>query len=132
MSSYGSFGNQAFYGNQSSMNGSINGSMTYNPSMGSFGSNASRTQVYRGRQNQPVGQVLSDSMLESPNASVMGNNEIHIPADLVGLMNQQCNEMVRQAYLRGYQDGQMAMQGGKKRRSTKKKKTTRKRSSSRK
>ncbi len=138
MSSYGSLGNQGFYGSQSQS--SIGSSMTYNPSMGSLGSlNQSATRINnRGRQ-QAVGRVLTNSMLQS-NHSMMsneGNASINIPippipADLIGIMNEQCNEMVRQAYIRGFQDAQMQHGLGKKRRSTKKKTTRRKRSTSRK
>jgi hypothetical protein len=142
MSSYGSFGNRAFYGNAS--NGSLqpNGSTTYNPSLGSLGSNVSRTRVNNRdvRQEVPMGPVIPPELLGSPNHSMVNNGIVppppamnqNIPQDLIQRAGMNCDAIVREAYQRGYQDAQIALQGGKKKRSIKKKKTTRKRSTSRK
>ena len=149
MNSYGSLPsgnlNQSFYGSQSNINLPPNGNMTYNPSLGSLGNmNASRTRVNNrgvGQPVPPVGRVLTNSLLGSPNGSMVNNGVAHpqvmnqyIPQDLAQRTNINCYDIVREAYQRGYQDAQMAFQQGmgKKRRSTKKKTTTRKRSTSRK
>lgn len=145
MSGYGSFGNRSFYGSQS--NGSLpqNGSMTVNPSYGSLGNmNASRTRVNNRGVGQPVpqvGRVLTNSLLGSPNGSMVNNGvpvppqiNQYIPQDLIQRVNVNCYDIVLEAYQRGFQDAQNVLQQqgmGKKKRSTKKR-TTRKRSTSRK
>lgn len=147
MSNYGSLnGNQGFYGSQLMGSLSSNGSMTANPSYGSLG-NMSRTRVNNRAVLRPVptGRVLTNSMLESPNGSMVnnGNNygpppQVHmnqnIPQDLIQRAGMNCDAIVREAYQRGYQDAMTAMQYGmgKKKRYSKKKKTTRKLSTTRK
>ncbi len=111
-------------------NGNGNGNLGFNGShslsqTGLYGhngeaGNANVTQQFG--PNHQVGQVLPNELLE---------NHINIPEDLIQSVHGQFYQIVSQAYLRGYQDAQMAMEGGKKRRSTKKK-TSRKRSTSRK